>query len=853
MRRIAVLWLCLVVVSNGYRLLSPTQPSARPDQQLLQLPERDGNRLTGERISIAFSDGGPVSERAVPILLLHGTPVASSAMRGLATALSETRRVITPDLPGFGSSLQVLADYSSITHGYYLGDFLDALNTQRVHVVAYSQGGAAAIALTDTAPDRVASLTLVSAIGVQELELFGSYTLNHAVYTGQLWLLRAARWLLPHFGYFDNAILGPGYARNLTDTDQRLLRPMLSRIEAPTLIVHGRDDGLVPYSAALEHHRLVAQSRLQTFAGGHELAYANPAMIAPSISAFINAVDAGGAASRTQASEARKRAAANEPEAFDREPLVGFALLVMCLAIIVATYVSEDLTCIAAGLLVAQGIIAFEVAVLACLIGLFTGDIALFGAGRWLGPPALRRLVSEPRLARASQWLEHRGPWVIIASRFLPGTRLPTYVAAGALHMPFWRFSAYFAIATAIWTPTLVGLAYLYGEIARQWFSQYANGGVLVLASGFIVLWLASRVGPALLSWQGRRLLFSKWQRLRRFEFWPRSAFYPPIVLYCIWLAIRHRSITLFTLANPGMPLGGLIGESKTDILTALMPSGAVAPFATLPDGAIDARMAALDAFVAEHATQYPIVLKPVRGERGTDVAIIEDREAASSYLSQHAQPTIVQCFASGEEFGVFYMRRPGHKKGMIYSITHKQPTIVTGDGGATLETLILNDPRAVCMAEFFLGEHADHLSEIIADGRQYPLSRIGTHSRGSLFTDAGTLASDALLARLDEISQHFPGFYLGRYDLITKNAQTLTTGQALTIVELNGVSAEAAHIYHPGTSVVSGWRVIARQWRFAFEIGAALRRHGWRPIGPLNLIKALVGRPAQVLPSRHE
>ena len=43
-----------------------------------------------------------------------------------------------------------------------------------------------------------------------------------------------------------------------------------------------------------------------------------------------------------------------------------------------------------------------------------------------------------------------------------------------------------------------------------------------------------------------------------------------PVVLYILYLAIRHRSLTLFTAANPAIPGGGFVGESKGAILQGL-------------------------------------------------------------------------------------------------------------------------------------------------------------------------------------------------------------------------------------------------------------------------------------------
>ena len=71
-----------------------------------------------------------------------------------------------------------------------------------------------------------------------------------------------------------------------------------------------------------------------------------------------------------------------------------------------------------------------------------------------------------------------------------------------------------------------------------------------------------------------RRLLLATWLRISRWEYWPPWLTYLPVVGYVMWLALRHRSLTLFTAANPAMPAGGFVGESKFEILRGLAPSG---------------------------------------------------------------------------------------------------------------------------------------------------------------------------------------------------------------------------------------------------------------------------------------
>src|SRR3712207_6887879 len=74
-----------------------------------------------------------------------------------------------------------------------------------------------------------------------------------------------------------------------------------------------------------------------------------------------------------------------------------------------------DLTCVAAGVMAAQGRIGFAAAATACLLGIFVGDLLLFLAGRHLGRPALRRAplrwLVKPRSEERRVGKECRSRW----------------------------------------------------------------------------------------------------------------------------------------------------------------------------------------------------------------------------------------------------------------------------------------------------------------------------------------------------------------------------------------------------------------------------------------------------------
>lgn len=515
-----------------------------------------------------------------------------------------------------------------------------------------------------------------------------------------------------------------------------------------------------------------------------------------------------------------------------------------------ATLASEDLTCIATGVLIAQGRLGFLSGTLACLFGIFVGDILLFLIGRIVGRPALgwrvlRDYVSDESVRKASSWLSERGMAVIFLSRFTPGLRLPTYFAAGLLPTHFWSFTGYFLVASAVWTPLLVGSTALFGdEVMRR---TLARGRENAVAFGVVlgVAILALRLLRALMTFSGRRRLVGFMKRKVRWEFWPPWVAYLPLIPYFVYLSIRHRSLTLFTAANPGIPTGGFLGESKSDILANLSRAGGAVAEYSLICGDLEprARYRAARQFMKTHGLTFPVVLKPDVGERGAGVAVIRSQQEMQAYMALATGETIIQEYVGGAEFGIFYYRFPNESKGQILSITEKRFPTVDGDGESTLEELILRDPRAVCMTAAYMRQSRCPMDYVPAAGESVRLVELGSHCRGAVFLDAGACRTNALEDAIDRIGQAHPGFYFGRFDIRTPSLEALQQGHSLKVIELNGVAAEPTHIYDPAVSLCEAYRVLFEQWRLAFEIGAMNRVSGAMPMRLGALLRVVLNR----------
>lgn len=842
LKRAALAWLALVALSHVVWIARNDAPARADGLQALTLALQTARGAVPGTTELVYRDVGP---RDAPVLLLiHGSPGGLENYDELVPFLGAAHRLIVPDLPGFGASRAALPDYSIAAHARYLAALLAELGVERVHVVGFSMGGGVALHLADLAPARVASVALVSAIGVQELELFGSYELNHGVHAMQLAGAWGARLALPHFGARGGLQPAVAWAHNFYDTDQRPLRGLLEAFEAPLLVVHGARDVLVPVEAAREHRRLVPQSELvEVEDQNHFLLWTWTEPLVDVLARFVARVEDGAARRRADADPARVAAAAEPFDPAGVPKFSGLALVVAMLLLALSTLASEDLACIGAGLLVAQGRMDFTPATFACFLGIFIGDVGLYVVGAAFGRPALRRaplrwLISEDAVTRAAAWFRERGARVVFISRFMPGLRLPTYVSAGVLRTGFVAFCLWFVLAGALWTPLLVGFSAWAGlelGAAADQFGRFALWGLVLLVGG--LLFFERLLVPAL-TWRGRRTLVGKWRRRTQWEFWPPWVFYAPVGAYFVWLCLRYRGLAC-TAANPGIFAGGFVNESKQAILEGFgLDAPEVGRWSALRAAAPpEQRVALARAFRAEHGLELPIVLKPDAGQRGSGVLILRDEERFEAAVRELRVDSILQEFVPGPEFGIFYVRRPGAARGSILSVTEKHLPTVTGDGVRTLEQLILADPRAVAMSKAYFHEHAARLFDVPARGAEVTLVSLGTHARGALFRDGRWVLTPALEDAIEHLSRRFEGFSFGRYDVRADTVEELQAGR-FRVIELNGVTSECTHIYHPRTTLREAYATLFHQWRLAFEIGAAHARAGAPTVGALRILR---------------
>jgi membrane protein DedA with SNARE-associated domain len=167
------------------------------------------------------------------------------------------------------------------------------------------------------------------------------------------------------------------------------------------------------------------------------------------------------------------------------------------LALMIGTLASEDLACVAAGLLIQQQQMTAAAAIAACAIGIFLGDLGLWAIGRTVGPlaldwPWIAGRIRSHRFDDLCASLRRHAACAILVSRFLPGTRLALYVSAGVVRVPGRRFAIWALVAAFLWTPILVLTAAGVGAtVARSAAASVESGGGRALVACSFVAALA--------------------------------------------------------------------------------------------------------------------------------------------------------------------------------------------------------------------------------------------------------------------------------------------------------------------------------------------------------------------------
>jgi len=161
------------------------------------------------------------------------------------------------------------------------------------------------------------------------------------------------------------------------------------------------------------------------------------------------------------------------------------------LGIMLLTFLLEDAVALASGLLASQMLIDPGVALAALVFGTVVGDLGLYGIGRHAAGTRIgRRLGAARGVASATDWLARRSTLAVASARFLPGLRLPVYLASGYAALPFGRFAAIVSLTCLAWTPGTFFLAHRAGSASADIVHAVAMVGIVILLISGAARWL---------------------------------------------------------------------------------------------------------------------------------------------------------------------------------------------------------------------------------------------------------------------------------------------------------------------------------------------------------------------------
>lgn len=244
-----------------------------------------GLSIDAAGITTNYHDLGDQGEREA-LVLVHGSGPGVSAFanwRLVIPELAQHHHVLAPDMVGFGFTDRPagMRYTMEVWLGHIVG-FLDALELERVHLVGNSFGGALSLALTIAHPRRVASLTMMGAAGL-EFEL----TEGLDKVWGYTPSFENMRELLDLFAY-DRDLVNDELAQLRYEASKRegvqeaygTMFPAprqdgikalasdeadIARIEQPTLIIHGREDRIIPPACSERLFKLIPNAELHMF------------------------------------------------------------------------------------------------------------------------------------------------------------------------------------------------------------------------------------------------------------------------------------------------------------------------------------------------------------------------------------------------------------------------------------------------------------------------------------------------------------------------------------------------------------------------------------------------------------
>ena len=214
-----------------------------------------------------------------PLLIIAGLGLDLTQLEGMVQCLSAKNTVIAFDNRGVGRSDKPDVPYSIDMMAEDTAGLLDSIGIVKADVLGISLGGRIALSLTLQHPEKVRNLILVSTSARMNSRRGLLWSLSNMLLRIPFVRGIGTKYPQPYFAYVRQRDASRGY--DVTDRLQRIL--------TPTLILHGKNDRVVPYYLAEEIQAGIKGSALVGFDGGHLFFYAKKKVLASTVEEFLRA------------------------------------------------------------------------------------------------------------------------------------------------------------------------------------------------------------------------------------------------------------------------------------------------------------------------------------------------------------------------------------------------------------------------------------------------------------------------------------------------------------------------------------------------------------------------------------
>jgi len=266
--------------------------------------------------------------------------------------------------------------------------------------------------------------------------------------------------------------------------------------------------------------------------------------------------------------------------------------------------------------------------------------------------------------------------------------------------------------------------------------------------------------------------------------------------------ALKHGLSPLHMIrANPVLPNGISLGTKDTTLPLFEGKKQHLAFTAVRHNWSSEDKNTHIEHFMADKKLRFPVIAKPCRGHVGIGVRKFTGAGELNAFLDTIPVDYIVQEFCDYPlEYGVFYCKVPGEKRGQVVSLTQKIIPEVTGDGVSTVRQLVESEEKFSTNRKALLN-HARNLETVPGKGCVWQVIVQGSHTYGSIFRDKNRLIDENVHRWVNELCEGVEGFHYGRFDMKVRDAKALMTGNGVKVVEVNGCGSDPVHVYddrHP-------------------------------------------------------